>query len=187
MTSLPAHQLVPDQSAIAAREAPLVNGRVFVAAGLGALLSALLLVLGSGDPATISTPVFFLAPMIPAISALVLWLPLSFTTKTEARRQTTSAAGALAIVAVVFFFVEFSARFELSLYFPLMLLAWGSRLKYAPLNWAALPYLAAAIALRVFDFPGEALVLAALGALTIAWPFVASRRPAKSAADLTSP
>lgn len=184
MTSFPSAPPVPDQSAIAAQEAPLVNGRVFVTAGLGALLSALLLLLGSGDPATISAPVFFVAPMIPALCALLLWLPLSFTPRTEARRQTTSAAGALAIVAAVFFFVEFSVRFELSLYFPLMLLAWGSRLKFAPLSWAALPYLAAAIVLRVFDFPGEALVLAALGILTIAWPFITRRR---KAAAVTAP
>ncbi len=186
MTSFPASAPVPDQSAIAAQEAPLVNGRIFMTAGLGALLSALLLLLGSGDPATISTPVFFLTPMIPAICAVLLWLTLSFTPKTEARRQTTSAAGALAVVAAVFFFVEFSARFELSLYFPLMLLAWGIRLKFAPLSWAALPYLAAAIVLRVFAFPGEALVLAALGALAIAWPFI-TRRRAKSADAVTSP
>lgn len=176
MTSFPSASPVPDQSAIAAQEAPLVNGRVFVAAGLGALLSALLLLLGAGDPATISTPVFFLAPMIPAFCAVLLWLSLKFTPTTEARRQTTAGAGALAIVGVVFFFVEFSVRFELSIYFALMLLAWGIRLKFAPLKWAALPYLAAAIVLRVFDFSGEALVLAALGALTIAWPFVARRR-----------
>ncbi|MFB9164250.1 MULTISPECIES: hypothetical protein [Arthrobacter] len=184
MTSSPAAAPLPDQSAIAAQEAPLVNGRVFMVAGLGALLSALLLLLGSGDPATISAPVFFLTPMIPAICAVLLWLSLKFTPKTEARRQTTAAAGALAIVGVVFFFVEFSVRFELSLYFALMFLAWGVRLKFAPLSWAALPYLAAAIVLRVLDFPGEALVLAVLGALTIAWAFFTGRR---KAAAVTAP
>ena len=155
-----------------------------MAAGLGALLSALMLLLGSGDPTSISTPVFFLAPLVPAVCAVALWLPLSFTKGTEARRQSISAAGVLVIVAAMFFFVEWSARFELSLYFALMLFAWGSRLKHTPLKWAALPYLAAAIVLRVFDFPGEALVLALLGALTVAWPFIASRRPAKA---VTSP
>ena len=161
-----------------------MNRLVFMAAGLGALLSALLLLLGSGNPATISMPVFVMAPLVPAICAVLLWWPLSLTKGTEARRQSISAAGVLVIVAAMFFFVEWSARFELSVYFALMLFAWGSRLKHTPLKWAALTYLAAAIALRVFDFPGEALVLAILGALTVAWPFFASRRSAKA---VTSP
>lgn len=154
----------------------MVSGWVFTAAGLGAVLSGILMLLGSNDPATVSMPVFFLAPLVPAIAAFLLWLPLSFTNKTEARRQTVSAAGVLAIVGAMFFFVEYSARFELSLYFALMLFAWGSRLKFAALKWAALPYLAAAIVLRVFDFPGEAFILVVLGALTIAWPFLARKR-----------
>lgn len=178
MTSLPADQPVADPSAVAAEEAPAVNRLVFMAAGLGALLSALMLFLGSGNPATISMPVFVITPLIPVICAVLLWLPLSFTKGTEARRQTISAAGVLVVVAAMFFFVEWSARFELSLYFALMLFAWGSRLKHTPLKWAALPFLAAAIALRVFDFPGEAFILVILGALTVAWPFIASRRPA---------
>ncbi|MDJ0312763.1 hypothetical protein [Arthrobacter sp. H35-D1] len=178
MTSLPADQPVADPSAVAAQEAPAVNRLVFMAAGLGALLSGLLLLLGSGDPATISMPVFVLTPLIPVICSILLWLPLSFTKGTEARRQTIAAAGVLVVVAAMFFFVEWSARFELSLYFALMLFAWGSRLKHTPLKWAALPYLAAAIALRVFDFPGEAFILLVLGALTVAWSFIASRRPA---------
>ncbi|MDO5752971.1 hypothetical protein [Arthrobacter sp.] len=184
MTSLPADQPVTDPSAIAAQEAPAVNRLVFMAAGLGALLSALLLLLGSGNPATISMPVFVMTPLIPAICAALVWLPLSLTKGTEARRQSISAAGVLVVVAAMFFFVEWSARFELSVYFALMLFAWGSRLKHTPLKWAALPYLAAAIILRVFDFPGEALVLALLGALTIAWPFIARRR---TAGAVTSP
>jgi len=178
MTQSPALQPLPDQSAIAAQEAPLVNGRVFLAAGLGAILSGVMILLGSNNPANIGSTVFMLAPMVPAFCALLLWISLKFTDKTEARRQTVSAAGVLAIVAAAFFMVEWSARFELSLYFALMLLAWGSRLKFAPLMWAALPYLAASILLRVFDFPGEALVLLALGVLTMAWPF-AMRRQAK--------
>lgn len=176
MTSFPAAQPAPDQAAIAAKEAPLVNGRVFQAAGLGAVLSGVMMLLGSNDPANIGAAVFALAPMVPAACALLLWVSLKFTEKTEARRQTVSAAGVLAIVAAAFFIVEWSARFELSLYFSLMLLAWSSRLKFPPLMWAALPYLAAAILLRIFDFPGEALVLVALGATTIAWPFLAGRR-----------
>ncbi|MFQ4148337.1 hypothetical protein AAGW05_06520 [Arthrobacter sp. LAPM80] len=187
MTSLPADKPVPDQSAIAAQEAPAVSGRVFMLAGLGALLSALMLLLGSGNPETISAPIFFLAPLVPAICAVALWLLLSFTPKTEARRQTISAAGVLVVVSAIFFFVEWSARFELSLYFPFMLIAWGSRLKHTALKWAALPYLAAAVLLRVFDFPGEPLILAILGAGTIAWPFVARRRSDASTGAVTSP
>lgn len=171
------------ESAVAVQEAPAVSGLVFIAAGLGALLSALMLLLGAGEPAIISAPVFFLTPLLPAICAALIWLPLSFSKKTgtdgaEARRQTISAAGVFVIVGGIFFFVEWSARFELSLFFALLLFAWGSRLKHTPLKWAALPYLAAAIVLRVFDFPGEALLLVVLGAVTIAWPFVARRRPA---------
>lgn len=170
-----------DETAIAVQEAPAVNGLVFMTAGLGALLSALMLFLGAGDPATISAPVFFLTPLLPGMCAALLWAPLSVTKGTEARRQTISAAGVLVIVGAIFFFVEWSARFELSLFFALMLFAWGSRLKHNPLKWAALPYLAAAIALRVFDFPGEAFILVALGALTIVWPFATRRRPAATA------
>jgi hypothetical protein len=166
------------ETAVAVEEAPAVSGLVFMAAGLGALLSALMLFLGAGDPATISAPVFFLTPLLPAICAALLWLPLSFTHRTEARRQTVTAAGLLVIVGAIFFFVEWSARFEISLFFALMLFAWGSRLKHATLKWAALPYLAAAIALRVFDFPGEAMVLVVLGALTCVWPWAARRRGA---------
>ncbi|AIY01904.1 hypothetical protein ART_2305 [Arthrobacter sp. PAMC 25486] len=147
-----------------------------MAAGLGAVLSGILMLLGSNDPATVSMPVFVLAPLIPALCALLLWLPLSFTEKTEARRQTVSAAGVLVVLGAVFFFVEWSARFELSLYFALMLFAWGSRLKFASLKWAALPYLAAAILLRVLEFPGEAFILLILGALTIVWPILARKR-----------
>lgn len=189
MTSSTAAQPVADQSAIAAQEAPAVNGLIFTVAGLGALFSGLLLFLGSGNPAAISTPVFILAPLIPAICAVLLWLPLSLTrrtvagqssaSRTEARRQTVSAAGVLVILGAIFFFVEWSARFELSLYFSIMLFAWGSRLKHTPLKWAALPYLAAAIALRALDFPGEALLLLVLGALTVAWPFLARGRAAE--------
>ena len=163
-----------------------MNSLVFLVAGLGALLSSLLLLLGSGEPATISMPVFVMAPLIPVICAVVLWLPLSLTKGSEARRQTISAAGVLVIVGAMFFFVEWSARFELSLYFPLILLAWGSRLKYAPLTWAALPYVAAAVVLRIFALPGEALILAVLGALTVAWPFVASRRASRASDTVTS-
>ncbi|WP_449373976.1 hypothetical protein [Arthrobacter psychrolactophilus] len=164
------------ETAIAVEEAPAVNGLVFLTAGLGALLSALMLLLGAGDPATISAPVFFLTPLLPAICAALLWLPLSFTKGTEARRQSISAAGVLVIVGAMFFFVEWSARFELSLFFALMLFAWGSRLKHTPLKWAALPYLIVAIALRVFDFPGEAFVLLALGVATIGWAVSVRRR-----------
>lgn len=167
------------ETAIAVEEAPAVNGLVFLIAGLGALLSSLMLFLGAGDPATISAPVFFLTPLLPAICAAFLWLPLSFTKGTEARRQSTSAAGVLVIVGAMFFFVEWSARFELSLFFALMLFAWGSRLKHTPLKWAALPYLAAAIALRVFDFPGEAFVLLALGVATIGWAVSVRRRASR--------
>lgn len=176
MTSSSPFPPVADQSSIAAQDAPVVSRWVFMAAGLGAILSGILMLLGSNDPATISMPVFFLAPLVPAVAAFLLWLPLSFTEKTETRRQTVSAAGVLAIVGAVFFFVEYSARFELSLYFALILFAWGSRLKFAGLKWATLPYLAAAIALRVFDFPGEAFILVVLGALTVAWPFLAGKR-----------
>lgn len=179
------------ESAIAVQAAPAVNGLVFIAAGLGAVLSALMLLLGAGDPATISAPVFFLTPLLPAFCAALIWLPLSFSKKVgtagaEARRQTISAAGVLVIVGAIFFFVEWSARFELSLFFALLLFAWGSRLKYTPLKWAALPYVVAAIALRVFDFPGEAFILVLLGAVTIAWPFVARRRTHDSA-GVTAP
>lgn len=169
------------ETAIAVQEAPAVSGLVFMAAGLGALLSALMLFLGAGDPATISAPVFFLTPLLPAICAALIWLPLSFSKKTgtdgaEARRQTTSAAGVLVIVGAIFFFVEWSARFELSLFFALLLFAWGSRLKHTPLKLAALPYLAAAVLLRIFDIPGEAFIMVVLGVLTVAWPFAARRR-----------
>ncbi len=176
MTHSSALQPLPDQSAIAVQEAPLVNGRVFLAAGLGAILSGVMILLGSNDPANVGSTVFMLAPLVPAVCAVLLWLSMKFTEKSEARRQTVSAAGVLAIVAAAFFLVEWSARFELSLYFALMLLAWGSRLKFAPLMWAALPYLAASILLRIFDFPGESLVLLAVGALTMAWPLVMQRR-----------
>lgn len=179
------------ETAIAVQEAPALSGLVFMAAGLGALLSALMLLLGAGDPATISAPVFFLTPLLPALCAALIWLPLSFTKGAgeegaEARRQSISAAGVLVIVGAIFFFVEWSARFELSLFFALLLFAWGSRLKHTPLKWAALPYLAAAIALRVADFPGEAFVLVALGVLTVAWPF-AARRLAHPRKDVTAP
>ena len=157
----------------------MVSGRVFLAAGLGAVLSGMLMLLGSNDPATVSTAVFLLAPLVPAICAVLLWLPLSLTEKTEARRQTVSAAGVLVMVGAGFFFVEWSARFELSLYFALMLFAWGSRVKFAPLKWAALPYLAAAVVLRIVDVPGEALILVLLGAVTMAWPFAAAALPNK--------
>lgn len=178
------------ETAVAVQEAPAVNGLVFMGAGIGALLSALMLFLGAGDPATISAPVFFLTPLLPAICAALIWLPLSFSKRTgtdgaEARRQSISAAGVLVVVGAIFFFVEWSARFELSLFFALLLFAWGSRLKHTPLKWAALPYLIAAMALRVFDFPGEAFILVVLGAVTVAWPF-ATRR-AHSPATVTAP
>ncbi|PYI67896.1 hypothetical protein CVV68_08525 [Arthrobacter livingstonensis] len=173
---------VAAETAIAVQEAPAVNRLVFATAGLGALLSGLMLLLGAGDPATISAPVFFLTPLVPAFCAALLWLPLSFSKRThptEARRQSVSAAGLMFILAIIFFFIEWSARFELSLFFAVMLFAWGSRLKFQPLKWAALPYVAAAILLRLLDFPGEAIILLVLGALTIAWPFV--RKAARSA------
>lgn len=176
MTQSAALQPLPDPSAIVAQEAPLVNGRVFVAAGLGAVLSGVMILLGSNNPAHAGSAVFALAPMVPAASAVLLWASLKFTEKTPARRQTVSAAGVLAIVAAAFYLLEWSARFELSLFFALMLFAWGSRLKFAQLMWAALPYLAVSILLRVFGFPGEAMVLLALGALTMAWPLVAQAR-----------
>lgn len=159
----------------------MVSGWVFMTAGLGAVLSGILLLLGSNDPATVSMPVFVLTPLVPGLCAMLLWLPLSFTEKTEARRQTVSAAGVLVVLGAAFFFVEWSVRFELSLFFALMLFAWGSRLKCASLKWAALPYLAAAIVLRLVEFPGEALILLVLGALTVAWPILVRTRSEKMA------
>lgn len=168
---------VAAETAVAVHEAPAVNRLVFVSAGLGALLSAVMLFLGAGDPAAAGMAVFVAAPLVPALCAAVVWVPLSFTHRTEARRQTTTAAALMFVVAVIFFFVDWSARFELSLFFAVMLFAWGSRLQFRALKWAALPYLASAVALRLLDFPGEAFVLVVLGALTIAWPF-ARRAPA---------
>jgi len=163
------------QNAIAAQEAPVVNRLIFLAAGVGALLSALMLFLGAGDPATTSPAVFVASPLVPALCAAIVWIPLSISRKTEARRQTTTAAALMFILAIIFFFIEWSARFELSPYFAIMLFGWGARLQHKALKWAALPFLAVAVALRVLSFPGEAFVLLALGAATIAWALFRKR------------
>ncbi|WP_104086398.1 hypothetical protein [Arthrobacter sp. GMC3] len=165
------------QTAIAAQEAPTVSKLIFLAAGVGALFSALMLFLGAGDPATTSMTVFVASPLVPALSAAIVWIPLALSPKTEARRQTTTAAALMFILAIIFFFIEWSARFELSLYFAVMLFGWGARLQYQALKWAALPFLVAAVALRVFAFPGEAFVLVALGIAAIAWPFLRRATP----------
>jgi len=165
------------QKAIAAQEAPVVNKLIFLAAGVGALFSALMLFLGAGDPATTSPALFLASPLVPALSAAIVWIPLALSHKTEARRQTSTAAALMFILAIIFFFVEWSARFELSLYFALMLFGWGTRLQHKALKWAALPFLAVSIALRVLTFPGEAFVLVALGVAVIAWPFLRKADP----------
>ncbi|ALE93117.1 hypothetical protein AOC05_13635 [Arthrobacter alpinus] len=165
------------ETAIAVQEAPAVTKLIFVSAGLGALLSALMLFLGAGDPATTSMAVFVASPLIPALCAAIIWVPLALSHKTEARRQTSSAAAVMFVLAIIFFFVEWSARFELSLYFAVMLFGWGVRLQQQQLKWAALPFVAAAIALRVLNFPGEAFVLLILGVAMVAWPFL--RQPAR--------
>lgn len=175
------------EAAIAAQVDPTVTTLIFVSAGLGALLSALMLLLGAGDPATISMGVFVATPLIPALCAALVWVALSIQQGTskgsstdassnsssaaEARRQTTSAAGVLLVLAIIFFFVDWSARLDVSLFFAVMLFAWGSRLKNAELKWAALPYAAVSIALAFLDMSGT-IVVAILGVLTIAWPFV---------------
>lgn len=179
------------EAAIAAQVDPTVTTLIFVSAGLGALLSALMLLLGAGDPATISMGVFVATPLIPALCAALVWVALSIQQGTskgsstdastdassnsssaaEARRQTTSAAGVLLVLAIIFFFIDWSARLDVSLFFAVMLFAWGSRLKNAELKWAALPYAAVSIALAFLDMPGT-IVVAILGVLTIAWPFV---------------
>lgn len=160
------------ETAIAVQEAPMVNKLIFVAAGLGALLSALMLFMGADDPATTTMTVFVAMPLIPALCAAILWLSLTFTHKTEARRQSTTAAALMFFLGLIFFLIDWSARFELSLYFAIMLFGWGARLQHQGLKWAALSFLLIAIILRVFDFPGEGFILLVLGALTIAWPFV---------------
>lgn len=166
------------ETAIAAQVDPTVSTLIFASAGLGALLSALMLLLGAGDPATISMGVFVATPLIPALCAALVWVALSIlkgsskgsSTAAEARRQTTSAAGVLLVLAIIFFFIDWSARLDLSLFFAVMLFAWGSRLKNAELKWAALPYAAVSVGLAFLDMPGTVIV-AILGVLTIAWPF----------------
>lgn len=165
------------ETAIASQEAPAVNKLIFMAAGLGALLSALMLFLGAGDPATTTMAVFVASPLVPALCAAIVWVPLALSRKTEARRQTSTAAALMFILAIIFFFVEWSARFELSLYFAVMLFGWGTRLHHKAFKWAALPFLVVAIALRLLDFPGEAFILVALGVAMLAWPFLRQAAP----------
>jgi hypothetical protein len=163
------------ETAVAVQEAPAVNKLVFASAGLGAMLSAVMLFLGADNPATTTMGLFVAMPLIPALCAAAVWIPLSLTQRTgrtEARRQTITAAGLMFILAIIFFFIDWSARFELSLYFGVMLFSWGSRLQFKPLKWAALPFVAVAIALRVLDIPGEGYILALLGILTVAWAFL---------------
>lgn len=164
------------ETAVAVQEAPAVNKLIFASAGLGAILSAVMLFMGAADPARISMGVFVAAPLVPALCAVAVWIPLSFTERTEARRQSVTAAGLMFILALIFFFIDWSARFELSLYFAVMLFGWGSRLKFKPLKWASLAYVLIAIGLRVLDIPGEAYILALLGAVTVAWPFAPQLR-----------
>ena len=149
----------------------MVRMLVLATAGLGALIWGVLLTVG---PAPFGAWVLAF-PAVSVVCAALLWIILSLTKRTEARRQSVTAACLMFILALIFFVVDRGTGFLFSLFFAVMLFGWGSRLKQPLLKWAALPYLAVALGLRFLDIPGAGIILLLLGALTIAWPFLPKR------------
>lgn len=149
----------------------MVGKLAIASAGLGALIWGVFLAIG---PAPFGAWVLAF-PLVSTVCATVVWITLSFTKRTEARRQSVTAACLMFILALIFFVIDRGSGFEFSLFFAIMLFGWGSRLQQRELKWAALPYLVVALALRFLPVPGAAVILLVLGAATIAWPFLPKR------------
>jgi hypothetical protein len=159
------------ETEIAVQEAPMVGKLVLASAGLGALIWGVLLTVG---PAPFGAWVLAF-PAVSVVCAALVWIILSLTKRTEARRQSVTAACLMFILAIIFFVIDRGAGFLFSAFFAVMLFGWGSRLKQPWLKWAALPYLAVAAGLRFLDIPGEGVILLVLGVATIAWALLANR------------